>query len=198
MNTFQNLLKAKSLAVQSQRQSIPAPIATIPMPPKLNTANGIIKAIQSGQVQTTPKPDDKLIVTINVELSRNRIDIFFNRIPDEGIRSELKKQGFWFSSTANNWYHKDTPKNREFLVKQFNAEFPIDESNEPDEIEITSVDSVTLTSVNKPISYKSETSSNFDRYKEQVNKLSEHYQVDPADLMVLAMDALYTRTFNYN
>lgn len=194
---FLNALKTKSAALQTQLEQPKQikPIASIPMPQMVQDLN-------------------KLITSVNVVANRNRIDVLFNRKPDQEILDSLKENGFRYNPTTRAWYHQDNKFNRTYLALFFGADFPIEETEYSDFNENTAdsndpdpdfSQSVTLTATTNdadqpsvPISYQPKDSPNFERYKDQVNKLSEHYTIDPVDLMMLAIDALYTRTFNYN
>lgn len=222
-NSFLQALKTKSAAIQSTRDNTPK--QPVKQPP-LVTATQISRAIQTGQVKTTPKPiasiampqmvqDIKLITSVNVVANKNRLDVLFNRKPEQPILDSLKDQGFKYNPVTKAWYHKDNKFNRSYLALFFGADFPLEETEYTDHDLVNDIDptdpdvqqSITLTAqVNeaptpeesKPIAYTPSQSPNFERYKDQVNKLSEFHQLDPVDLMMLAIDALYTRTFNYN
>lgn len=136
--------------------------------------------------------------TVKIErvLNRNRIDIYFPEKPSEEIRSRLKDRGFRFDPERCAWYHKDTLLNRVFLSEHFNAQGLIT-SDDLDSIQGEVADDLSKSIVEEPVT-ASEGSEVYQQYKKQVNALIEELKIDPADLMLLAIDTLYRSTFKFN
>lgn len=170
-----------------------------------NTTNGPTIDRQNGGnwIITPGNPDSKFFpnqpqvdqqvdpvtgpITVRCErvLDRNRIDLFFSAIPSEDTRTLLKDQGFKFNPDTKAWYHKDCLVNRMFLAATFDL---------PDLMQDVYNDDV------KPeIIEETELNPIWSKYKKQVNALlAADKTLDPADLMIKAIDCLYIQTFKEN
>jgi len=174
------------------------PIARIQMP---QLANFSASPLYSDNMQAVtpepipepmPEPTPEPILTVRIEVvaNRNRLDVYFSAKPSADIREYLKRKSFRFNDDRLCWYNQDNQINRNFLTQMFNAQF--DEPYISDEIETPK----TTETTELEVKHEAFTSQKFELYKEQVNQLSLKLQVDPADLMILAVSALYDKTFN--
>lgn len=169
MATFLELLKQKNITAGVS--NIPANHA-IKIDSNFGTKDQTI-------VDLTPdtKPDP---ITVRCErvLDRNRIDLFFSAIPSEETRTLLKDQGFKFNPDSKAWYHKDCLVNRMFLTATFDLpDLMQDVYNDDPKMDVK-------TNINS-----------YATYKDQVNALLTELKLDCADLMIVAIDSLYNRTF---
>ena len=69
-------------------------------PPRLEKRLAAVQNVQHDETTEEQFPDGVRLVD-NVEA--NRLQIFFPEIPPEGIRRELKRNGFHWSPTAGAW-----------------------------------------------------------------------------------------------
>ncbi len=177
MANFLDLLKAKN---QSAKQSFtPAPQSNYDAPIKIDSNFGTPD--QTYMVDPVPAP-----ITVRCErvLNRNRLDLYFSAKPSKETRNELKDQGFTWDDSRQCWRHQDTTINRLYLADKFNLPELMqdkfnDEAKDEDET-------------------KQDFSPHYMRFKNQVKSLQEHLKIDAADLMLQAIDCLYTQTFKVN
>lgn len=166
------------------------------------------KLQDAGLLQHAPMQNyesKQLTVTIDRVLNRHRLDVFFNQKPSEEILKSLRAHDFHYRPSDKAWYNKDTETNRIFLEYAFGAHF-VDSSDVEDsksyEVSDNSIldnvvvpeNSVTLTSVNNEKDL--EVSPQFAKFRSQTNELLEHLKCEPADLMLIAIDALHKQTFS--
>lgn len=213
MNTFLNALKNKATIEQSKlvsskkidpvkigswtgKDTIPEQVAEID-----RLLNGFKPSPQieiSSDFGTEDQTFVNPIQEIKIErvLNRNRIDIYFPEKPSEAIRGKLKDRGFRFDPERCAWYHKDTLLNRVFLSETFNAQGLI-VSDDLDSIqgEVANDLQKSIVEEREPLGEGSEV---YQTYKKQVNALIEELGIDPADLMLLAIDTLYRATFKHH
>jgi len=143
-----------------------------------------------------------LEVRIQRNISKGRLDVFFNRKPEQSIIDDLKEHCFQWNPIDKCWYHKDTFVNRCYLDQRFNApelvkidkppqstETPAFNLNQS-EVPVTPELSATDDSIGS-----NDESESWKRYKMQVNALLETLNADAADLQLLAVDCLYQQTF---
>lgn len=134
-------------------------------------------------VDVTPKgygPEVVAPITVRCErvLDRNRLDLFFSSKPDLETRTMLKEQGFTFRDDRMCWQHKDCLINRLFLADKFGlSELMQDQFNDD---------------------LKPEVSSEFGKFRSQVDRLVEHLKISSADLMLQAIECLHDKTFKVN
>lgn len=181
MNTFLSALKQKSADIQAsiENRSVDRPVGTLFTEP-------------APMQNYDPNP---IQVRIERVLTRNRLDILFSAKPGEEIRTALTDQGFKYDGERKAWYHRDTLLNRAFVAKRFNAPELLTPEDTAPEAPVTPVNpsceviSDTL---------EESTSKDYERFKSQVRALQAELQLDAADLMLQAIEALYTQTFKVN
>jgi hypothetical protein len=123
---------------------------------------------------TQPLILDVLLVTGNV---RDTIKLRFNRKPEKEILAKLK-QFFWrYDAETREWENSDNNFNRKFLQSEFQAEIEILE-----EILVPAP------------AFEPAVSQEFEVYKRQVNALTAYFDLDPAELVIKAINCLYTET----
>ncbi len=132
------------------------------------------------QTFATPLSSTKPTLIIERVLNRKRLDLFFSSKPDADTLESLHNCGWCYRGTDKAWYHVDTERNRHYLKRKFNISVSEDSDHIAD-------DAVT---VNEP---ESKDSPEFAEFKRKVNILVEHLNVSPADLMILAIDALFEK-----
>jgi hypothetical protein len=175
MSAFLKALAAKTSAIQDQRSAI----ETIE-----------VKDVEPIEVEAT--------VTINE--SRNRIDVTFNSIPGDEMRSHLKRAGFRFHGGDCLWYHFDSEENRAALREILDCE--IDRKIEQPAAIVTAApilevapasiegpDRESLSAINAPLG------TPFEVYKRQVDDIVSYTGASPADLQLLAWRCLYAVIF---
>jgi len=154
-----------------------------------------LKPIES-EVTETP-----LIVTCDRVLNRKRLDLFFSRRPDQEVLNKLHGANWHFRPKDKAWYHFDSEENRQFCIDNFNADFDqLDRTQDSEAPEVPDTDEapnneskqVTLTSS------RDEYSSEYDKYKQQVNELMAELKLDAADLQLMAIDMLHKKLFSQN
>ena len=147
-------------------------------------------------VQKQPEPVVPLQVGVQRILDRGRLDLVFNRKPEDWVLADLKAAGFRYNPADRTWYHKDTAENRAEVTKMFGATFDevmFDDAGNDAEAELVEIQSEApvMPQTIEQVSYTPE----FVKYREQVNQLIERLQIDPADLLLVAIDCLYRKTF---
>jgi len=153
----------------------------------LNALKQKANEVQATQIPT-PKPDPlpayAPIVNIDLVLNRNRIDVFFNEKPSDEILCGLRGQGFHYRPSDKAWYHQDTQTNRDFLNSLLKCDIA--------QKGIVSGD------IEPSTDYRpsEELSPEFVKFRSQTNELLEHLKCEPADLMLIAIDALHKSTFS--
>lgn len=177
----------------------------------MNTA--FLSALQSqSQTLTTqlqqskPKvleaaPVDTLKVTIDLVVNRNRIDVFFSQKPSDSVLDSLRSNGFHYRPSDKAWYHQDNLVNRKFLNSTFDADLEVSEmaTEVTGKTQQTIVVAPSLPEVTDSDTYESPyNDSHYQVYRGQVNQLIEKLQIQPADLMLRAIDCLYVQVFGSN
>lgn len=175
MSAFLKALSAKTSAIQDQRSAI-KPIE--------------VKGAESIEVEAT--------VTINE--SRNRLDVTFDTIPGEDMRSKLKGAGFRFHGGDLCWYHFDSEVNRAALREILDCE--IDRKIEQPAAIVTAApileaapasiegpDRESLSAIDAPAG------TPFEVYRRQVDDIVSYTGASPADLQLLAWRCLYSVIF---
>lgn len=132
--------------------------------------------------------DKALIVTIDIVQNKNRLDVYFNRIPADFIRNDLKANGFRWNQDRACWYNKDCNETRSYLKSKLGCEIDLIESAVIDASEPITEDVKTALPE----------SDSYTKYKKQVNELVEYFQVDASDLVLIAIDNLHKKTFVNN
>jgi hypothetical protein len=179
--------------------------------------NAFLSALQAkapNPIQTPPAPKPKLELRIELVSSRNRIDLFFSEIPPEDTRRFMKQKGFRFNPDSKAWYHQDNEEHRDFCRKMFGATLdayltpyqPHYDGCDANDNECTAcTDNVgehtcePLPDVppTQPLIELCETpvTPEFAKFREQTNQLIEQLKIEPADLMLVAIDALHREIF---
>lgn len=130
---------------------------------------------------------------LEIIINRRRLDIYFDRKPNDAQRSLLTDFGFRCRKDVNDddsidyvWYHQNNEDNINFLKANFPTIAPDfwDTPKDPETVENEIAD---------PLASSDET---FREYVRKVNALSTHLKLDRADLTIKAIDCLYDVTFN--
>lgn len=123
-------------------------------------------------------PDSYVIC--DIVTARNRLDISFpDGKPEQEIIDALKFYGFRWNRASQCWFHQNSEENREILKTLFGMIF---DDSDPLPVKIEE----------KPAEEsQAPASPEFQKYKDQVDTLIDVLGVRPADLMLLAIDALY-------
>jgi hypothetical protein len=103
--------------------------------------------------------------------SGNIIELKFNRKPEQKIRDTLKSFFWQYDANKQVWKNSDNDFTRKFVKSEFQAKIEL---------------------LEKPA--ESSESPHFALYKKQVNTLSEYFDLDPAELVIKAIDCLYVQT----
>lgn len=140
-------------------------------------------------------PDPVPVINVRAErvLDRGRLDLFFSSKPVQETLNKLRDQGFRWNPDNKTWYHKDNLINRLFVADTFGlSELLQDQFNDDPKIADNGKES-TISS--DPMV---EHSPEYETFKKQVNALQKELKLDAADLMLKAIDFLYTSTFKVN
>lgn len=186
MSTFLANLKQQSaqMTAKNGTRSINGPMSPNNAPPIGNTDPNKGPVLISDLIkQNQAQKEAPLVITCERVLNRNRLDVFFSRKPGDEILQKLKAQGFRDRDTDKGWFHFDSEDNRAFCTKEFGAVF--EDDNTPDNIEAPAA----------PIAVEATVTPEYETFKRQVNELIEYMKVEPADLMLLAVNTLHKKVF---
>lgn len=166
---------------------------------KAQTIDNSLKASQpiSRQSEPVKQPEPKPVgpeVTIEINDTKNRIDIFFSAKPSELILNKLRCAGWHFRPTDKAWYHFDSDEHREFIRDNFNVEL----DNRSPEIVTRSEPAVTPALPEPATPSDSSDGEPYSTYKRQIAELLAALKIDCADLQLLAIDTLHRKTFPRN
>jgi hypothetical protein len=144
-----------------------------------------------------PEPIHIPEVRIERVLDRGRIDVYFSDKPDDRTLEILRGNGFRFRPSDKAWFHADNGRNRCILEDLLGVEFEnpfVKECGVHDSTAGVPVDKGEDADMRDVVPASPE----FERYRQQVDELIEHLNIRPADLMLLAIDALHKTTFGRN
>lgn len=175
---FLQALQAKrTIPQQTETKPKPKPIPVVaPIQPKPIAIPG---------VNVTAKPT----LTVERVINRKRIDLFFSSKPDDDVLGSLHGNGWRYRPSDKAWYNKDDECTRHYLKMKFNIELEEARSVEmpvefkPDEHHKEL----------KPTPVVGDSNPKFEQFKSKVNRLIEYFKIEPADLMLLAIDALFEK-----
>ena len=190
MATFLDLLKSKNT---NNLQTNPTPpkydtnLRIDPTPPKYDTN---LRIDPTKFFPNQPQIDQQVDpitgpITVRCErsLDAKRLKLFFSAKPSKETLQQLKDQDFKWDNDGIFWHAKDCLVNRMFLAATFDL---------PDLMQDVYNDDV------KPSEPEVFDNPIWTTYKKQVLALQEHLKLDAADLMLKAIDCLYTSTFKVN
>ena len=191
MATLAEVLRAKSNAALAARSAV----QTTP------------EATSKPEAAPKPRPQSgTTLERVDINVSRNRLDLYFRGVPEQGIRSDMKVHGFRYNPDLVCWYHQDTEANRQFIRKSFAVEI---ERKEPKPGPIVPTPATLdprpeylLVPEPAPVASPAEEPTTepftpeFSRFRTQVDELIAHLKIAPADLMLLAIDSLHKGTFS--
>lgn len=152
---------------------------------------------------------DNPVKEVQVNSTRNRLDVYFHQKPTDECRSLLKADNWMFSGERLCWFHADTEDNRRFLRDNFGVKLdPKDQGPViPDTIaplkpvRLSPAGGGYLQDTPAQVTVPETTSTDdmgpgFERYRKQVDELIAELRIAPADLMLLAINVLHKRTFS--
>lgn len=150
----------------------------------------------AAEVQTFATPISATKPTLIVErvLNRNRIDLFFSNKPDQKILDSLNNHGWHYRGKDKAWYHQDSEENVLYLCKMFNVGAELHEYKKTSTGKIEP-DTELIYSEPVQVTANSEITDTpqFTEFKRKVNLLVDHLKIDMADMMLLAIDALFAK-----
>lgn len=174
---FKSALKLQASTVQANRA-----IPVLPTKPQKNVIP---------LAPVTAKPDFEgygVFDRVEINVTSNRLDLFFTGIPSKKTRQLMKDNGFWYNGETKTWYHRDCETNRQFLRNVF------DVALEPKQ-EVPATPQLQVSPTFDPLpDHKG--SDAFEAFKAQVNELMAELKLDSADLMLVAIDCLHKKTFS--
>lgn len=131
---------------------------------------------------------------VEIDTDRNRIDIYFNYVPSDSQRYELKQRSWRYNPDRVCWYHKYNRENVQYLNLHYGQDIDfIPSDNVPMGMTIETVSVPIPEPV--PQVLESDPASPFEQYKKQVKDLCEALKVDPADLALIAVSKLHDQVF---
>lgn len=158
MSDFFQALKARASTIQAERAT--------------KTTESTNEAVES------PGSIPALELTVDIVESRNRLDVSFNRIPEEDIRERLKQAGFRFSGERKCWYNIDCQANRLFLRNSFEVDLADHPSFKP-----SGKPNIDTVDVAPPVPMP----ATYAQYTGLVDRLCSELRVLPGDLAVIAV-----------
>ena len=167
--------KATQSATFTIAPSNPIPISDL-IPNQVCTNPDVINGVQTF---ATPLSETKPHIIVERVINKHRIDLFFNSKPDDVTLAALHKNGWHYRPSDKAWYHKDATEQHVFLELELGIVIEEKKLEEP-----PIADSFTQNTEELP---------EYTEFKRQVNVLVEHLKVSPADLMLLAIQALYEK-----
>lgn len=170
----------------------------------LSSLQGATNKINEKRQAPAAPAADKTNCTVKLILNRNRVDVLFPEKPSEFILQALRDKGFRFRPSDKAWFHQDNPGNREFLTKLVKAEF--EQDDEPTKalaVGDPGVNGAPGAQSFSPLATCEDHSAllelpDYETFKQQCQELLNHYGLDAADLMLLAVDKLHKNTFSIN
>lgn len=219
-NAFINALKQQANQVQANIKKSTIKPKNEPIPHDYSDGNYQVSK-QNGQYFIKPtiadsKTNEPAHVThVDLVQSHNRIDIYFNTVPDVFQRNTLKAKGFRYNPDKVCWYHKDCDDNRYFLNERFCLDLEIGtpatliEVNSPVTMLANGLQQASDQGLgvlipeikNTPIAEIQSLNEQIEKpcyitYKKQIAELLQALGCDFADLPLIAVDCLHKKTFN--